>query len=325
MTRVTNLARVGRSRFAASCSVLLLLAAGCATFTANSGGRTAKGRIRAGEATEAQTARRSTRAVTVDVEDRTHLQATPVTLRNVYERGYELGRDSTSEVGRPILKQRTYSTRDRIIRGVFSRSFVATCRSGSLFSQAQEGPCGSMPLAELRAEQGEAWTVAGILSEPGLDQVYYVIGKNVEGGILYVAVDEGGYLKSGQNVAWRADDGDPYEQSGLPLDYIRMDIALESAKQMVEFQHERGIVEGASHLNFDLLYAGRAQGTRTKAVRLLYKEYSPYITGREIHSEELVYRLYDDTIKFKKFRIRVHDADNQTISYRVESDAAQDG
>ena len=234
--------------------------------------------------------------------------------------GLDVDRTGLNDAGLPALLRALHTRRRNP-----SQSFAASCRSSGVFSKGDVGPCQSAPLSELRAEKGEAWTVAGVLSEPELDRAYYVVGKNVEGGIIYIVVDEGGYLKHGQNVAWRGDDGDAYESDGLPVDYVSMDVALEPAGPLVELQHDREVLEGSSPLNFDLLYAGRGAGTRTKSVRLLYKEYSPHVTDREIHSEEFVYRLYDDTISFRNFRIRVHDANDSNISYRVESDAAKDG
>ncbi len=173
------------------------------------------------------------------------LEAVPVEPRNVDERGYELGKRSTVEVGKPMIHRRLYGEEDTVAWARFLRSFEAHCSVGSAaFGGAEAGECKDPPLNELRARSGQTWAVSGIRAGSTVDAPTYLVSKHVMGGTLYLLVDASGNLIEGRNVAWRSADGPAPTSAGLGLQLVKLELPLDVGGSLVEFQHRHRVVRG---------------------------------------------------------------------------------
>ena|GEM_PF-6374109 len=265
----------------------------------------------------------SVAAPSVATDGSVMLAAVPVEPRDVDERGYELGRRSTVEIGKPLIHRRLYAEEEVVARAQFQQSFMVQCgEQRSMFGKSEARECGDPPLSELYARQGQTWTVAGVRADLEPDARVYMVSKHVTGGTLYLLVDAAGNLVDGRNVAWLPIDAPGPTTKGLELKFVKLDRPLEVSGPLVHLQRRHRVTRGPSHLNFDLLYSGRGRSRSGGSIRLLYKEYSPYLGSRPLHSEEFTYDVNHGTITFKNYRIRVHGATDTKITYTVESDAA---
>lgn len=100
---------------------------------------------------------------------------------------------------------------------------------------------------------------------------------------------------------------------GVPIVY-KYKVTPKTAR--FEFLTEENIDSSKGFINYELIYTG----TSGDSITLLYREFTPNNLARPAFFQNLTYSSKSEFIRFKKIKIQIHQATNESITYTVIED-----
>lgn len=206
-------------------------------------------------------------------------------VRHVYDKNYTLNKTQSVSVGEAIVQVKDYYVeRKNIPMLTPTQSFSA-------------GVCGH---PSMNYVAGTKYNIVGAMNHNG--DPYYV----VQATDWSVLVDKNGYIKFAAR-----DIGNGKYDVGL----CSVDVSPVSAR-FEQLAEERASVE-KGYENYELLYNGIDKNSMT----FTYREFSPEGLARVAFYQNLTYDSKAKTIKFRKFKIDIVEANSEGISYTVVGDS----
>lgn len=202
----------------------------------------------------------------------------------VVNKNYELGVRKTTYVGEPMIKVRDYYL--------------------SKFSAKTLSPNVDVTIKWLR--ETDAFYA---------QDEYEIVGETVKNGINFYLIEIGRFRDlllisvngevDGRSLLWNPSLGTyqpnwiKYKLDPPDAKFIKKDIAKIDASQGYE--------------NYELIYTGKDE----KSFHITYREYSPDNLARTAFFQNLTYPSDSKVIRFKDYKILVHDATSESITFTV--------
>ena len=215
-----------------------------------------------------------------------------------YLKSYKLGTPTTVTVGNPIInwQERTYTTRN-----INQRKFIAKNDFDLQGKYEKSGkPLGSN--IHVYANKGDEFFTVGITDINGKE--YFVIGQNKHTNKYYLLIDRNGVLNKNILVHERLSNK------------LMCDDVISSPEE-ISFTEtpnvERTMVNGMSR---EVIFGG----INNISLNATYREFTPDNMARPAFTQEIVYLSSAESIRFRDFKIKVHEISGDQITFTVIED-----
>ena len=221
--------------------------------------------------------------------------SSPTETRQVSDRNYTTGLETSAWVGQPVVRVREY-----IVESTASSAFILP---EPLTARARPfGPTRTFPAGtELR--------VVGSRTHDGAEYLALALPDR-DFGIYPLLVSRDGVFSQ---LIHSVQQGYVFESSPKNIvEYTPLDLTLRR-------ETKDHVKEGGAYTNFEIIYSGVGKDDLT----LLYREYTPQDMARPAFTQNLLYDRTAEYVRFRDFRIRIVSADSEKLVYVVESDGTE--
>lgn len=222
-------------------------------------------------------------------------------LSHNYTKSYVIGEKQSAFIGDPIIKWQGVSTKNTEI----TKMFVAKSDFELKGRYAGKGLTSSN--IQLKANKTDDFYYFGATNFKGVD--YFVIGKNKDtdddhDNEYYLLITTNGILNKHTIVDNELNDSltseNPYSS---PDEIVFLEAPIKS----------KFLTPGISR---EVVFGG----VNNVTLNATYREYTPDDMARQAFSQNLVYQTTAETIRFRGFKIKVHEVTNEKITYTVLED-----
>jgi len=215
-------------------------------------------------------------------------------VQHKFEKNYTIDQKTKVSVGEAVVRVHDYYT-ERV-------------GTGAWYVTPTENVTISGPVVEpLTFSTAKSYPVKGQIS---VDGVSYRLVCPVEGGHCAMVRPDG-------SIHNRVSTGG---QRAIVVIYD-MTVSPTSARMIEreELKVEERVSATQGNINYEILYSG----VSNNALQFTYREYSPEGMARTAFYQNLNYPANAEFIRFKKFKIRVHSANSESIEYTVVEDGIE--
>lgn len=212
-----------------------------------------------------------------------------------YVKSYTLGEKKTTFIGDPII-----IWKEKIIRPVNPKMFVS--KSDFELKGLYLGRGLSRENIQLKANKADEFYYFGTTNFKGID--YSVIGKDKDN-------DENDYhlLITNKGIL------NKYTVADNELnDSLTAEKPYSSPGDIIFLKKEA--IDITAGISREIIFGG----VNNITLNATYREYTPNDMARQAFSQNLVYQTTADTIRFRGFKIKVHEVTNEKITFTVLED-----
>lgn len=213
-----------------------------------------------------------------------------------YIKSYNIGENKTAYIGNPIVKWQDSKTRRINTSEVFIAKSDFELKGDyikrDLFTTT----------VNIKSFKNDEYLLFGTTNYKNTD--YYVIARNLEDNKYYLLVNNNGIMNKNILIDEHLDRKLLSENPISSPDTI-----VFNKKQ----NKEESLTLGMSR---EIIFGGVNDIT----LNATYREYSPDDMARQAFYQNLVYQTSTDTIRFREFKIKVHEVTNEKINFTVLED-----
>jgi hypothetical protein len=258
-----------------------------------------------------------------------YMDDVPVSTRTVLQKDYAIGVRRIAQVSEPMLSVKNYTVSDRVLGAVTLEDFEQTCGSSRTADQTQEAVdkeaaivrCTTAPLSYVRGQRETRFGVGGAFRQGG--HLFYMVEFDAaENGLVYIAADTRGRLKTGDYVGHvPLGAATVVTPLGIPFDLVSITDPLPRDRALFRFEVNETIDPLSPNFqHYSLTYQGTTYDYRGMVYHLLYREYRRDGSKNPLFEQSLAFAGETSTIDVLGFRIRVHNVSDKQIIFTVQRD-----
>lgn len=218
-----------------------------------------------------------------------------------YKKSYKIGEKATTFIGDPIVRWQ-----DSTIRYTKTAETFITNSDFELKGDYLKRDTFTSKIDIKLRKNVELFNI-GSTNYKGTD--YYVIAKDKEDNKYYFLVDHNGVLNKNVLIDDALDRKLISEKPYSSPDAIVFEKGPNKSESIATGGMSREIIFG---------------GVNNITLNATYREYTPNDMARQAFYQSLVYQTTADTIRFRGFKIKVHEVTNEKITFTVLEDGLDD-
>lgn len=215
-----------------------------------------------------------------------------------YIKSYVLGEKKTTFIGDPIIKWQEISIKNTEITKMFA------AKSDFELKGLYKGKGWSRLNVQLKANKADEFYYFGKTNYKGIEYSVIGINKDADDNLSNFLITNNGILNKYTVVDNELNDSLTAEKPySSPDEIVFLEAPIKS--KFLAAGMSREVIFG---------------GVNNVTLNATYREYTPDDMARQAFSQNLVYQTTAETIRFRGFKIKVHEVTNEKITYTVLED-----
>lgn len=219
------------------------------------------------------------------------------------------GKRTRAFVGDPVLRIKSYAV---VARNVG-------------YAQANQSFTFSSAFESVDVEAGKQYPIAGITNLNNQEYFVVLVPAHLGQGLGLLVGGDGALCKTALNMGpigalgWIAAGPAGQMTKGT---IIRLDYAPSTPSARLTPAVTKEVLtsdERGRYVNMELLYLG----VSSDAVKLGYREYTPSDLAKPAFREDLTYDRRESSIRFRDFKLQVHEANSDHIDFSIVDDPSE--